>query len=302
MPDSQDAKDMPKGDMKRREAAWTEKKIKLKNPNYAINPLRLSIRNLPLSVDPNGLRSAITSILTSDDRGKAALRAPPSEWDDPQARLVDTVGLQDDKMLKKKAVAAVKREKVRRSKGFAFVDFGRHRVALATLRYLNNNPTVFAKQKCPIVEFAIEDKRALKYKEMRREKVEKRKAAALEKPATDDAQAEKEKMAAGGEPREDSTAEIKKKSRGQRQRERRRQERDAMDTEEHQQTQDEPRATKKRKAEDIARRATCWTVWPSRRRPMKRAALLSSSRCTRREPFMRVTTWSCRLSPVGSEN
>ncbi|CEM05593.1 unnamed protein product [Vitrella brassicaformis CCMP3155] len=275
MPDSQDAKDMPKGDMKRREAAWAEKKVKLKNPNYAINPLRLSIRNLPLSVDPNGLRSAITSFLTSDDRGKAALRAPPSEWDEPQARLVDTVGLQDDKTLKKKAAASVKRvklvrdqdrktyvgslgqEKVRRSKGFAFVDFGRHRVALATLRYLNNNPTVFAKQKRPIVEFAIEDKRALKYKEMRREKVKKRKAAALEKPATDEVQAEKEKMAAGGEPREDSTAEIKKKSRGQRQRERRRQERD---TEEHQQTQDEPRATQKRKVEDIATDASAEAV------------------------------------------
>ena len=49
------------------------------------------------------------------------------------------------------------KEKVKKSKGFGFVEFAKHEDALAVLRKLNNNPAYFGKERRPIVEFAIEN-------------------------------------------------------------------------------------------------------------------------------------------------
>jgi hypothetical protein len=43
-----------------------------------------------------------------------------------------------------------------------FVEFAEHSHAIAALRELNNNPTIFSKDRRPIVEFAIEDVKILK--------------------------------------------------------------------------------------------------------------------------------------------
>ncbi len=50
-----------------------------------------------------------------------------------------------------------------RSKRYGFVEFSDHFAALAALRQLNNNPAVFSKDSRPIVEFAIEDVRYVRY-------------------------------------------------------------------------------------------------------------------------------------------
>jgi nucleolar protein 4 len=54
-----------------------------------------------------------------------------------------------------------------RSKGMGFVEFTEHAHAIAALRELNNNPSVFSKDRRPIVEFAIEDVKILKLREKR---------------------------------------------------------------------------------------------------------------------------------------
>lgn len=51
------------------------------------------------------------------------------------------------------------------SKGFGFATFEHHQVASRVLKYLNNNPKIFSDVKRPIVDFAVEDKRALKHHE-----------------------------------------------------------------------------------------------------------------------------------------
>lgn len=48
------------------------------------------------------------------------------------------------------------------SLGYAFCTFENHDVALKCLRVLNNHPSIFSKEKRPIVEFAVENAKAVK--------------------------------------------------------------------------------------------------------------------------------------------
>jgi nucleolar protein 4 len=56
------------------------------------------------------------------------------------------------------------------SKEFGFVSFVRHEDALAALRNLNNNPAVFGPERRPIVDFSIENRKALLARQKREEK------------------------------------------------------------------------------------------------------------------------------------
>lgn len=55
------------------------------------------------------------------------------------------------------------------SKGYAFVEFVNHNVALNVLRQLNNNPTLFGEQNRLVVSFAIENINAIQKLERIRE-------------------------------------------------------------------------------------------------------------------------------------
>ncbi len=46
-----------------------------------------------------------------------------------------------------------------RSRGYGFVEFASHALALAALRQLNNNPELFGPDRRPIVTFALDDQR-----------------------------------------------------------------------------------------------------------------------------------------------
>lgn len=59
--------------------------------------------------------------------------------------------------------------------GYAFATFHSHEMALKCLRVLNNNPDVFSNDKRPIVEFAVENAKAVKLLADRRENREKKK-------------------------------------------------------------------------------------------------------------------------------
>jgi len=56
------------------------------------------------------------------------------------------------------------------SKEYAFVTFASHQDALTALRNVNNNPSVFTNDRRPIVEFAIENRKALLARQKRLEK------------------------------------------------------------------------------------------------------------------------------------
>ena len=114
---------------------------------------RLCLRNLPLKVDENALRTA----------------------------LMKSIGHAHTTRIKK---ILIMRNKERfdssgkgRSLGFGFVEFTSHKDALCVLRATNNNPNVFGAERRPIVEFAIENSLALKAKEQRVTKQRKRERA-----------------------------------------------------------------------------------------------------------------------------
>ena len=59
-----------------------------------------------------------------------------------------------------------------RSLGYGFLDVGVHEHALALLRATNNNPDLFGEDRRPIVEFAVENAKALKIQEFKQKKIE----------------------------------------------------------------------------------------------------------------------------------
>jgi nucleolar protein 4 len=127
---------MSKADLAKRKRGLMDKKIKLQNPNFFVSKTRLSIRNIPLTLNESDLKSLFRK--HSGD--------PPGVI--RQVKIV--------------------REKDRfdadgkpRSKGYGFVEFAEHQPALAALRALNNHPSVWNKNTRPIVEFAVENVVAL---------------------------------------------------------------------------------------------------------------------------------------------
>ncbi|KEP60007.1 UNVERIFIED_CONTAM: RNA recognition motif-containing protein [Hammondia hammondi] len=62
-PKSAAFEELPPAEQRRRLQAWQEKKEKMKNPNYFVNPTRLSVRNLPTSTSANDLRETMSHFL-----------------------------------------------------------------------------------------------------------------------------------------------------------------------------------------------------------------------------------------------
>ncbi|CAG8465746.1 2741_t:CDS:2 [Paraglomus occultum] len=156
-PDSPAAAGLNPATISKLVASYSQRKnILQKNPNLFISKTRLSIRNLPLSVDEKKLKElAKGSISKFKEDVKKGLRSPlqPEEmaegWDHKpvvkQAKIVRS----------KDRIDAASRKQ--RSKGYGFVEFTQHAHALAALRYLNNNPELFNDKKRLTVEFAIEN-------------------------------------------------------------------------------------------------------------------------------------------------
>lgn len=145
-----------KSEKKQRQQSMKERKFRVNNSNFAIHPLRLSVRNLPRAVDATKMREVLVSHLADqsflEEAGNKKQRRRKAQ------DLVQKVGLVRDEKRKDS-------QNERRSRGFGFISFKDHRSALAALEKLNDNPDVFGGGKRPIVEFAIEDKRKLRMQE-----------------------------------------------------------------------------------------------------------------------------------------
>ncbi|KAK8784114.1 hypothetical protein V5799_009522 [Amblyomma americanum] len=124
-------------DMAKRAKMQARKRKLLANLHYFVSPTRLSVHNLPPSVDDRKLRAlfmenAPNGARITEARVMRNLKSPTAE-----------------------------------SYGYGFVTFTRHEDALAALRELNNNPSTFGPKKRPIIEFCLENKAALLAKERR---------------------------------------------------------------------------------------------------------------------------------------
>ncbi|CAG8795495.1 46225_t:CDS:10, partial [Gigaspora margarita] len=147
--------------VKRSASFSTRKNLLAKNPNLFISKTRLSVRNLPLSVDEKKLKNlGKESIKKFKEEVKNGKRVDLTKteklegWDKlvhiKQAKIVRSKDRIDSTMQKL------------RSKGYGFLEYTQHSHALASLRYLNNNPDIFGEKRRLIVEFAIENNIILK--------------------------------------------------------------------------------------------------------------------------------------------
>ncbi|CAJ0905919.1 11819_t:CDS:2 [Entrophospora sp. SA101] len=142
-PDTFAAKNLPKSEFNKRFDSFTYRKNLLtKNPNLYISKTRLSIRNLPLTVDERQLKElAINSIqkfkneVKNDEREDLSAGEKSEGWNKKvhiiQAKIIRSKDRIDPKTQKPKP------------KGYGFIETTYHSHALAILRYLNNNPEIY---------------------------------------------------------------------------------------------------------------------------------------------------------------
>ncbi|CAH8600282.1 unnamed protein product [Schistosoma margrebowiei] len=144
-PGSSEAEGLSKEDLARRDALLREKKKKLTDPNYFISDVRLCLRNLPLHVSDDDLKSACMKFLKKST---------------------------DHRILECRIMRNLQPGRQQyRSLGYGFVAFTNHENALSVLYGLNNNPNAFPpSNRRPIVEFSLENMRALQLKQKRAEK------------------------------------------------------------------------------------------------------------------------------------
>jgi len=160
------AEGVSKQDMAKRAQLNRWKKGVLKDLNMFVSPLRLCVRNLPLQVTDKSLRLLINKHCDDGDK---------------KAEVTECKIMRD---LKSVSAAAGDKKGEAPSKGYGFVTFADHTAALNALRKLNNNPNVFKKDQRPIVEFSIENRKALLARQKRLEKsIEKNPLAASKKAA-----------------------------------------------------------------------------------------------------------------------
>uniref|UniRef100_A0A3Q3WG31 RRM domain-containing protein n=1 Tax=Mola mola TaxID=94237 RepID=A0A3Q3WG31_MOLML len=140
------AEGVPEADMIKRNRFEELKRAKLRDLNVYVSKTRLCVHNLPKSVDNKKLKAFCLQ----------AVKGSKGVF------ITECRVMYDKKPLKGRVMG--------QSLGYGFVQFKEHEHALATLRYLNNNPNMFGPNKRPIVEFSLEDSRKLKIKEMRQQK------------------------------------------------------------------------------------------------------------------------------------
>ncbi|CAG5134176.1 unnamed protein product, partial [Candidula unifasciata] len=139
------AKEVAPADLALRLKIDAAKRLKLKDQNVFVSSTRLCVHNIPPTVTDQQLREIVV---------KAA--------GDKQAKLVECRIMRDLNRLNTQGVG--------KSKGFAFCAFTQHEHALSALQHLNNNPDIFGDKKRPIVEFSLENRKALEAKQKRVEK------------------------------------------------------------------------------------------------------------------------------------
>merc|ERR1719192_2300002 len=132
---TQAAEGVSASDIAKRKVVEKQKKHLLKNLNMFVSSTRLCIRNLPPSVDDSKLKSLIVK------------NVPKT------AKVTECKVMRD--------MASGGGGKKAPSKEYAFVSFEKHLNALEALRNVNNNPTIFTNDRRPIVEFSIENRKAL---------------------------------------------------------------------------------------------------------------------------------------------
>ncbi|KAL0230005.1 hypothetical protein PCE1_003569 [Barthelona sp. PCE] len=144
---------MSEQDIRLRMSSHHDRKAKLADANWFVSRTRLSVRNLPMALDEAELEKMAR---TSCKEGLALL---DFEANDKLKKISETPHFHQVKIVRDKD--RLNKQGVFRSKGFGFVEFKNHTLALACLRYMNNNPTLLNGRRM-VVEFALENVQKLR--------------------------------------------------------------------------------------------------------------------------------------------
>lgn len=178
--DSNAAKLMPASELSKRHQSYYDRKRKLERfPHLFVSKTRLSIRNLPKSVDESALKELAknaahewTSKMSEMAKAKSLGRSEKEEWEELVAgKIMGPVFVRQAKIIRDDSRVELKddlnsstpggKKQLGQSKGYGFVEFSKHSHALAFLRQLNNNPSVFPNSRRLLIEFAIENSNTL---------------------------------------------------------------------------------------------------------------------------------------------
>ncbi|RNF19736.1 putative RNA-binding protein [Trypanosoma cruzi] len=128
------------------------RKDQLRNSNLFVSTTRLNVRNLPRTM----LEKEVRAIFAAPVR--SFLKENKEHMD-------------KDKWGKYGPIKKVKliKDSAGTSRGYAFIEFVNHPIALHALRTINNNPTIFGDRRRLMVSFAIEDINAIQKLQRMRE-------------------------------------------------------------------------------------------------------------------------------------
>ncbi|CAD7955333.1 unnamed protein product [Amoebophrya sp. A120] len=211
-------KELTKQEQQLRKQSLQEKKFKLKDPNYIVNPKRLVLKNLDLQLDSAAIKEKVAIVMAALEKSREEKKAEEernaedasasstkvekktkkkkidklrSTAEDPQdlikPHLQQVSKAERHKQQNKIATVNLMRSSdrktadgVRRSLGYAFVEFKNHTDALDVLKLMNNNPKLQSIdiKKRLLVEFSFDDKRALRTQELAKKRKDEKLAAA----------------------------------------------------------------------------------------------------------------------------
>lgn len=158
LPDSPAAKGLHPRYLQMIEDDYAARKQQLTNSNYFVSKTRLSVRNLPRTMSENDMRRLFA------EQARVYLKRHPEDTE--KGKWGKYGPIRNVKLLKDTAGV---------SRGYGFIEFVNHNVALNALRMLNNNPTVFGNQRRLMVTFAIENTDAVqklaRMKELKRQRM-----------------------------------------------------------------------------------------------------------------------------------
>uniref|UniRef100_A0A182Q277 RRM domain-containing protein n=1 Tax=Anopheles farauti TaxID=69004 RepID=A0A182Q277_9DIPT len=136
------AKDVSKADMSKRLQLEQRSNEMLKNFKRFVARDRLTIHNLPLTYTNDELRQMIIKFTSRKPKECRVMREARPSFGNPLGQ----------------------------SRGYGFLSFPKHEIALEVLRKINNNPAVFGRNNRPIVSFSIEDRDVYNIRQKRLEK------------------------------------------------------------------------------------------------------------------------------------
>ncbi|CEP19046.1 hypothetical protein [Parasitella parasitica] len=156
-PETPAAATMTPSELSKRQMSFSSrKKLVSSNPSLYISKTRLSIRNLPIKVTDSDLRAlGMSSINKFKNQVKSGQRDDLTK-DEKEDGWHLLPRVKQAKIIRSKDRIDTLTNELR-SKGYGFLEFNTHSHALASLRYLNNNPDIFDGKRL-IVEFSLENK------------------------------------------------------------------------------------------------------------------------------------------------